>query len=185
MSWQILCVSPFAWISFTQGQRQAKQNLSTKSHTRAATHPLVTNHMLCVERGILLSSGTCHIFQNGPAEFACPHHCGCNLGPYIKHFKAVSCKPCCFTSCKRRHAQRCRRCGGWFTPTMRTACCTWVGSRSYHKPTAPEFAGRLSETTSSGGLSAAVFGVHPSPSAAFAQTQTNPLGSRVQLGRPE
>lgn len=84
-----LCASPFAWIYFTQ--YQAKQNLSTKSHTRAATHPLVTNHMgwvlffFCVYRkGNFLSSGTCHIFENEPAKFACPLHCGCNFQLYTK-----------------------------------------------------------------------------------------------------
>lgn len=62
-----------------------------------------------------------------------------------------------------------------------------LGSDRVHTTNRPyqSSLGRLSETTSSGGLSAAVFGVHPSPSAAFALTQTNPLGSRVQLGRPE
>ncbi len=65
--------------------------------------------------------------------------------------------------------------GSWFSPTMCSAGCTWVGSRSdqdsYRKRIVPEFVCKWTETTSSRRSQSGCFDLHPI--AVFTPDQTD------------
>lgn len=63
--------------------------------------------------------------------------------------------------------------GSCFSPKMRNASCSWVGSHSHHKLTVPEFVWNRTETTSSSGSRTGCFGPHQGSITAFIPARTN------------
>lgn len=119
----------------------ANQNLSTRSRVRAVNGSLDTNHMvLCRRRKeSFFSSGICHIVQYGPAS---PHNRGNHLGHICSKDKRAKCHLfseiqgnilwAVLLHANKEYMHSAGGYGGWFTPAMRNARCTWVALRLDH-----------------------------------------------------
>ncbi len=136
-----------AWFDFTHAKCQTNQNLSTKSLVKAVAGSLVTNHMGFAGGEFVFfwdmsrysyHPGTAHserVCSRARAEWpcACCVWAAALISVYFSVLNSISLAlPILFFSYLLILMHSAAGYRSWFSPTMRNACCTWVGLRSDH-----------------------------------------------------